>query len=455
MLALAGARTLLLATLLAAGPAPAAPPAPALERVVVISVDGLMPASYLEPDKHGLKVPMLREMARGGAVAAGARSVFPSVTYPAHTTVATGVEPATHGIVTNTAWDPGERNQEGWWWYAEDIKARTLWDAAAAAGLKAALVNWPVTVGANAAWLVPEYWRAGTPDDRKLTRALSTPGLLEAVAAHHPGFWDRFTPPNVSDDATIDVVVHLLEAARPSLVLAHIWQTDDAQHKHGPWSAEARASIENADRQLARVVQAARAAPGWSRTAIVVVSDHGFTSAARQVRPGALLRERGLVALDDDGHPRDWKTAVTVAGGLAFFYLADPADQAAAATLGALLRDLGQKPGSGFGRLYDAADIRARGGDPRATFAVEAAPGFCFLRGYQGDAYPPPKPLGQHGYDPERPDMQASLIFFGGAVRPRRLEHARLVDVAPTIAKGLGLDLPAAAGRPLPVLGRE
>src|SRR4029077_8117194 len=99
-----------------------------------------------------------------GAISAGARSVFPSVTYPAHTSIVTGVDPGTHGIVTNTAWDPEDRNQEGWRWYAEDIQARTLWDAAREAGLETAIVNWPVTVGARASWLVPEYWRAGTGD---------------------------------------------------------------------------------------------------------------------------------------------------------------------------------------------------------------------------------------------------------------------------------------------------
>jgi predicted AlkP superfamily pyrophosphatase or phosphodiesterase len=378
--------------------------------------------------------------------------VFPSVTYPAHTSIATGVDPAAHGIVTNTAWDPEDRNQEGWRWYAEDIQVRTLWDASGEAGLKTAMVNWPVTVGARADWLVPEYWRAGTGDDRKLTRALSTPGLLAQVAARHPGFWDRFTPPKVADEATADVVVHLLETARPALLLAHIWQTDEAQHTRGPWSAEARAAIEGADRQIARMVKAARDAGAWERTLVVVVSDHGFTTVARQLRPGALLRERGLVTLDGEGRVQSWKATAVASGGLAFFYLADAADRATLQALRALLRELAAQPGSGIGRVYEAAEVRARGGDPRAAFAAEAAVGFSFGRGYRGDTYGPAPSAGQHGYDPERPEMQASLIFYGGAVRAQRLAGARLVDVAPTVAHGLGLRLPAATGKVLPVL---
>src|SRR5215470_11487073 len=151
-------------------PAAAAPPRP---HVVIVSVDGLRPDTYLEADRLGLKIPTLRRLMREGTVAAGAMSVLPSVTYPAHTTIATGVFPARHGIVTNYAWDPVDKNLTGWWWYAEDIRAPTLWDAARAAGRKVALIDWPVTVGAKVDVLVPEYWRAGTPDDQKLERALA------------------------------------------------------------------------------------------------------------------------------------------------------------------------------------------------------------------------------------------------------------------------------------------
>jgi predicted AlkP superfamily pyrophosphatase or phosphodiesterase len=437
----------------AAAPAPALPPTP-VDRVLVVSIDGLLPACYLEPDAHGLAVPTLRTLARSGIAARGVRSVFPSVTYPSHTTMATGVPPAVHGIVTNVASDPGERNMEGWRWYTEDIKAPTVWDAATAAGREVALVNWPVTIGARVRWLVPEYWRAGTPDDAKLTRALSTPGLLPGVAARFPDLWRKFTPPNVADEATADIVVQLLGSTRASLVMTHIWQTDDAQHKFGPWSPQAIAAIENADRQLGRMVDAAKASGPWARTAVVVVSDHGFTNVTRELRPGALLRDRGFVTVDPiTGHPEEKTARATVStnGGLAFFYVAS-GDETTRAALGTLLATLAADPKSGIGRVYDAKMIRERGGDPTATFAAEAAPGVTFARGYAGPRDGLSGSRGQHGYDPERPEMRASLLIAGGPITPRQLDGAGLVDVAPTIAKLLGLALPSATGRALPVL---
>jgi predicted AlkP superfamily pyrophosphatase or phosphodiesterase len=431
----------------------AVPPEAEVDHVLVVSIDGMLPATYLEPDAHGLKVPTLRLLARTGVAARGARSVFPSVTYPSHTTMVTGVPPALHGIVTNVAPDPGEGNHEGWRWYSEDIKVPTVWGVAAAAGRAVALVNWPVTVGARVRWLVPEYWRAGTPDDAKLTRAMSTPGLLPAVEAQFPDLWKKFTPPTVADEATADVVVHLIGSAPLDLVFAHIWQTDDDQHNFGPWSPRAIAALENADRQLGRMIDAAKAAWPWSRTAVVVVSDHGFATATRLVKPGALLRDRGFVTLDEAGHPKTARATVMTDGGLAFFYVAQ-GDETTRAALGTLLATLAAQPASGIGRVYDAKAVRDRGGDPTAAFAIEAAPGVAFARGYVGPADGVAKTPGQHGYDPDRPEMRASFLIAGGAIAPRQLELIGLVDVAPTIAAIMGLALPSATGHALPILAK-
>src|SRR3954463_14645128 len=94
-------RAILLAALFlcAAAYADAAEPRPPIRRVIIVSIDGLMPAAYVAPDAHNLKIPTLREIVRNGAWSDGARSVFPSITYPAHASIATGADPGVHGIV--------------------------------------------------------------------------------------------------------------------------------------------------------------------------------------------------------------------------------------------------------------------------------------------------------------------------------------------------------------------
>jgi len=436
--------------LCAAARAEAAERAQSIRRVIIVSIDGLMPATYVAPDTHGLGVPTLREIVKNGAWSDGARSVFPSVTYPAHASIATGVNPGVHGIVANGAFDPLGKNQQGWRWYAEDIRAPTLWDAARSRGLTAALIWWPTTVGARAAAVVPEYWRAGSEEDVKLIRVLATPGLLEAVAARFPTFNENFTPPALKDEALTDIAVHAIEAVKPNLLMLHLPRVDHEEHEGGPFGEQAKAAIEAADRQLARIIAAAKEAGTWSETALVVLSDHGFARISRRVRPGTLLLEKNLVTFDQSRMVA-WKASILSTAAFAYVYVKDPADAATRKTLLEIFPPLQHKPDSGIRRVYRQEEIRAKGGDPAAFLALEAAEGYEIAGGYRGAHFAPSFYAGTHGYDPERPEMLASLLIYGPAIAPGKIKQARLIDVAPTVSRWLDLKLDRAEGKPLPI----
>ncbi len=432
-----------------ASPAEGRPPGP-IRHVLIVTVDGLLPEVYLNPDAHGLRVPTLRRMVREGAVSRGARGVFPTVTYPSHTSIATGVSPLRHGIHSNRADDPLEINLEGWRWYAEDIGAPPIWQVAARAGYRTALIGWPVTVGARATFLVPEFWRAKHADDFKLLRALSSPGLLHDVARATPSFATRYTPGDFfKDEFLVDIAAHALVTGKPHLSFVHLVEVDGAQHKQGLWSQAALASIENADHQLGRLIAAAEAAGIWRETALVVASDHGFTSVTSMVRPGVLLHRAGLVQLDDLNRVTSAKAFLQMSGGLGYVYLRDPRDETTAARVRAIFAAELARAGGGIGRLFEPTEIRAAGGDPRALLAFEAAPGGSFGPGYVGDYQAPPHSRATHGFSPERPDMHAALLFFGPHVPRGPIASARLIDIAPTVAGWLGLELPGVEGRPL------
>ena len=170
------------ALMFAAGSSAAAP-------VVMISVDGMKPEYVLEADKRGLKIPFLRRLPLQGSYAEGVIGVWPTVTYPSHTTLVTGVSPAEHGIFANLEFDPEHHFAESWFWYAAQIRVPTLWQSAHQAGLKTASIAWPATVGAEAVdYLIPEFWRITgptetlNPSDRYLIGALARPpGLLDQM----------------------------------------------------------------------------------------------------------------------------------------------------------------------------------------------------------------------------------------------------------------------------------
>src|SRR5262249_60432811 len=91
-----------------------APGPSARPTLLMISIDGLRPDYVTAADTHGLKIPNLRRFLKEGAFADGVPGVIPTVTYPSHTTLITGVSPAKHGILGNTVFDPLGKNHSGW-----------------------------------------------------------------------------------------------------------------------------------------------------------------------------------------------------------------------------------------------------------------------------------------------------------------------------------------------------
>lgn len=422
-----------------------------IQHVIVVSVDGLMPEVYLHPDLHRLRVPTLRTMVASGTYSRGLQPVFPAVTYPSHASIATGCNPGTHGIVTNRAWDPVERNAGGLRWYAEDLKRPTLSQLLHGHDLRSALIGWPVTVGAHSDLLVPDFWRANTAEDLKLLRAVSTPGVLNAVEQEFPGFSSRYLNPETRDAAVTDIAVHAILTQKPALLMLHLIKVVYKEHVYGPFSTEAIAAIEDTDQQISRLTEAIKKAGILEHSAIVVLSDYGFASNSTDVHPGVLLQTAGLVTIDSRHHVKDWKSIVMPMDGATYVYVKDAADSDTRRKLLELFQPMAKKPGSGISRVITHDQIKRMGGDPDAFMALEAADGFSMEPGYEGDYSERSDMLGTHGFFPDRPEMFGALLVAGPPVEKGLIEKARLIDIAPTVASWFGLRLEEAEGVALPI----
>lgn len=446
-------RHVALGLLLLLGPAGAVLGAkPAAVPVVVISIDGLRPDYVLEADRYGVKIPNLRRLLAEGAHARAVTGVVPTVTYPSHTTIVTGVSPARHGIVANTTFDPLGRNLGGWYWYAEDIRVPTLWDAASQAGLVTASVDWPVTVGAHITHNIVQYWRtedADAPDDAKLKRALSTPGLLaeveRAVGPYPAG--NAYTVEEDRRRAAFNV--YLLQTRRPRLHFAYFSGLDEEQHESGPGSARTLAVLEEID-ALVGEVRAAAEKGGDGKAVIAVVSDHGHNRTDRELRLNEALRAAGLILLDEKGKTTSWRARAWSDGGSAAILLRDPSDEATRRTVEEVLARLTSLPDAPIQRVLEGSAIRSTGGFPDAAFIVAAKPGVRIVRQMEGDLLQPALPRGTHGFLPENADMDASFLVAGpGIPAGRDLGRIDMRDEAPTLAALLTVSLPTAEGHNL------
>ena len=187
-----------IAALLAATPALLLAAPAGAHPVLMVSIDGLRPGDVVEANQRGIAAPHLTEFLTRGTYATGVRNVLPTLTYPNHTTLITGVWPAQHGIYGNATFDPTRANMGGWYWYYSDIKVPTLWSAVKDHGGNVASVSWPVSVGAPVDENIPNLGNR-TQDDVKLrTACWRHPGWRRISA--RPAFRSP-TPPRIRPPA--------------------------------------------------------------------------------------------------------------------------------------------------------------------------------------------------------------------------------------------------------------
>ncbi len=394
---------LLLALVFAAAAAraqPAASPTPRPGPVILISLDGFR-ADYL---KRGA-TPTLSRLAReGGWAEEGMRPSFPSLTFPNHYTLVTGLRPDHHGIVNNTIEDPSipenpkftlsdvNANADTRWWAAGE----PIWVTVGRAGLRTATVGWP--------------------------------GSEAQIGGRRP---DRFTHYDFDTpySARVDTALAWLglpAAKRPDLLTLYLDEPDHTGHEAGPDSPALTAQLRRVDAAVARLVAGLKRRGVYDRANIVVVADHGM----------AAVRRDRVLYLDD---------------------LAD-ADQVRAVTLGPVAGLEPKTPEAEAKLLAPHDHLRCwRKGEMPAAFHYGANPRVppvvCLadlswqLQTRAAAAKWNGFNLGQHGFDPAAPEMRALFLAHGPAFRPgSRLPAFDNVDVQPLLARLLGVVAPAADG---------
>lgn len=425
--------------------------AAAAASLLMISVDGLKPEYVLDADAHGLKIPFLRKLLRDGSYARGVSGVWPTVTYPSHTTLLTGTLPAEHGIYNNLEFDPKHNFAESWFWYAQQIRAPTLWQAAHEAGLSTASVGWPVSVGATQVdFLIPEYWRIFRPtadldpSDALLMAAISRPeGMLQEMQGRLGAYMMGNDPSPPGDEIKTRFALDILRNHKPRFMTIHLSSLDELQHLHGPFSAEANQDLEVIDGELAQLFAASHA--NDPEAISLVVSDHGFVAITHRVNLMSAFVHADLV------QGAAWRAEPWGGGGMAAIMLRQPADEHTVTQVRELLQNLKSDPRNGIAEILERDAIRERGAFPDASFLVVMQLGYYIISDAQSPLVSEIQGTpGSHGFSPLYPAMRASFFITGPRIaRHRDLGVIDMRQIAPTVAQLLDVRLPSATLAPL------
>ena len=411
--------------------------------VVLISIDGLRPEFYLDPQWGMVNV---RQGMNKGAYAEGVRGSFPTVTYPSHTTIVSGVLPAKHGIYYNTPVEPLGVSGK-WFWYYNDIKVPTIWTVAKDAGLITAGVSWPVTVGAPINYNLPEYvilpqGKGEKKDEIKAMLQESNPKeLFQEVQDHAIGKFGEFGASIdyfTSDQNKSRMAAYILKKYKPSFLALHIALLDHFEHEQGRDGDKVRSAIVGADVAVKTIMDAAEVAGISKNTTFIITGDHGFVDIHTQINPNVMLAKLGLYSATNR---EAWKAYFQQSGGSSFLHLRDPKDKASLEKIKKALNELPDGIKKAFHVLDKEALIKAQG-DPNASMALAANQGFSFGAAVSGEMLTPASG-GTHGYLPtDFKEIQTGFVVFGkgikqGTVIPLMGQE----DIAPLIAKLLNLNL--------------
>ena len=437
-------RNVVTATLLLAGSvalpfcAQAAPATPR-PKVVVISLDAFGAASLHEPQ---LPAPTLHALMQRGVHAVSMQPINPTVTWPNHTSMVTGVNASRHHVLVNglivdqrTAMLPSIDMKAP---KSRLVAVPTVYDVAHKAGLTTAQVDWVAIESAPSIdWQFAEHPNPAGAIEQDLVRQ----GVITDDQLVHFGVPSQAWRDRMYTRAAVDII----QQHHPDLLLLHLLALDSIEHETGFGNNSGRNTIAFLDDCVKEVVDAVRAAGDFDRTTFIIVSDHGQRSVQQVLHPNVLLKQAGLQAAS----ARQPSFSVPD-DGFALVYQ----QHATKASIEALKSLFAGTPG--IRSILTPAEAAKEGwptpaqSDQAPDLLLYAADGYAFKEGDTGDYVTPTHEIGAHGYPNSDPLMQGIFIAAGFGIQPKgEIPAFPNLDIAPTIAQLLHISLGKIQGKPL------
>ena len=404
------------------------------KHVIFVTIDGLRPDFYLDSEWH---TPNLRALMKDGAYAKGVNSVFPSMTYPSHTTIVTGVQPAKHGIFYNNMFTPDGAQQQPYW-QDSSIHVKTIWKAAKEKGMTVASLYWPVSANAPVDYNIPDI---GSLGDTVREQYSLPQGFYAEVKKEVFGGVDKIDAGKNQNVAKI--AAYVIQKSKPGLMTIHLFSVDHAEHVTGRQGAEVQEAVADADEAVGIIMDALKAAGIWENTVLFIGGDHGFYDVKKTVSPNVWLKKAGMM---DDLKSGDWKAQFNTSGGSAYLYLKDPSDKATVTKVKALLN---AQPDSvkQYYRIISKEQLTKGGFNPNVAFAITGEHDAAFSSASTGEALKGGKG-GTHGHFPDTKNIRTGLVAHGPGIRKGAvIEEMNLRDMTPVIVKLLGLSFPQVDGK--------
>lgn len=423
------------------------------KHLIVLSFDAMSSEDY----QYMKNLPNFKFILDNGTHIAKVNSVYPTLTYPAHTSIITGMLPKNHGIVNNTLFQPGRMSPD-WYWYRKYIKCPTLYDLARKKGLKTAALLWPVTAGANIDYNLPEIWPNKWYENQALVSLLSGTLCYVLKLNNKFGKLRKGISQPFLDDFILQSTLYTIKSKMPNLLLVHFTDVDTNRHLYGYNSKEAVDAIHRHDFRLGEILKATKDTGIYEDTTFVILGDHSALDEHTIININVLFKEKGLITVDSNGELKDWEAYFSSCDGSGYVYLKSPHNSHLIRKVEDVLIDYIKRENSGIEALLNKDQAISLGANDTCSFMLEAKKGYYFLENYTGNILEKVNEsligvkkhytMATHGYSPLKPNYSTMFAAMGKNIKKCRvIPEANIIDEGPTLAKILGISMKNTDGK--------
>ncbi len=432
-------------------------------KLVVISMDAMV-----QQDLAVMKdMPAVHYIMEHGSYVKDFRSIYPTVTYPCHTTMSTGCYPNKHGITSNEQiiLEEGKNPITRWHRLHQDVKCEDIIDVCKKAGYTTSIIGWPISGNhPNVDYLVNETWpenkEEDSPEDwEKAYLASGTPQWLYDEIVRDKIWMRRGRKQPSSSYFLVRIACDIIRKYTPDIMIIHVGNLDHFRHTTGVFSATTKRSLSDTDSMIRMLFEATKDAGTFEHTNFVVTSDHGQMTCSRMAYPNVFLKEKGFISTDKDGNITDWKALALGEGMGVQVYVKDPSCKE---DLYKVLTEAAESNMHGFEKVYtvqETNDAEKLSGAFEFVLETDGYTKFGFnWNGKEIESLPMglyEAERGGHGFHPDKGPRPVFLAVGPDIYEKRVIEHAKLVDGAPTYAKIMGVSLNNADGHSIDIVKKE
>ena len=425
-------------------------------KLIILSADAMV----TEDLELFSNLPGYQKYLANGCMIRKVRSIYPTVTYPCHTTMMTGNYPDRHGVTSNFKFDINEKPTP-WNGFADVIQSKDIFTACKEKGLTTATVSWPVTCGhKNIDYMIPEYVPQvygvqGNDTIEDMFRRAGSDEDMIAIIKKNSHILKEYKHPYI-DEFIVQCACDILREKQPDVILIHPANIDGARHANGVFHENVNQAVKDTDRFVQMLMNVQEELGLAENTNLVVTSDHGQMDIQRIININVMLADYGFIDVDQQGTVTDWKAFCLSNALSANVYLKNPEDEQTKQRVFQLLRWMKKEGIYGIGEVYTAEEAHEKyhlNGD--FAFVIESDDYTSFGESVNGELV---ESFGDrdyrygkasHGHLPEKGPQPIFMAKGPDFAENVVIENGRLIDEAPTYAKVLGVDLPDTDGMPI------